>query len=46
MGSIVWNTNDVAVVGESAEAGGIKSVTNRTEAAADAKFIDLSVKRN
>jgi len=46
MGSIVWNTNDVAVVGASAETDDIKSVTNRTEAAADAKFIDLSVKRN
>ena len=26
--------------------GGIKSVTNRTEAAANAKFIDLSVERS
>ena len=41
-----WNTNDMAVVGASAEWGGIKTVTNRTSTSEDAKFIDLTVEKN
>jgi hypothetical protein len=38
-----WNTNDVATVGTSAASGAFKTVTNRTEAVTDAKFIDMEV---
>ena len=37
--------NEVSLVGESAESGGFKSVTNRTEASTDAKFINLTVEK-
>jgi len=37
------DTNDVEFVGETAETNGFKTVTNRTEAATDAKFIKLEV---
>jgi len=37
------DANDVEFVGETAESGGFKTVTNRTEATSDAKFIALEV---
>jgi len=37
------DTNDVEWIGETAESGGFKSVTNRTEMTTDAKFIKLEV---
>ena len=37
--------NDVEWVGATAETNGFKTVTNRTEAVEDAKFISLSVER-
>ena len=37
------DTNDVDWVGETAESGGFKTVTNRTEMTTDAKFIKLEV---
>ncbi|VGO18381.1 beta strand repeat-containing protein [Pontiella sulfatireligans] len=37
------DTNDVELVGETAESGGFKTVTSRTEASTDAKFIKLDV---
>ncbi|QHI69121.1 hypothetical protein [Tichowtungia aerotolerans] len=42
----VWNTNDVFNAGESAEVGGFKSVTNRTEMTDSTKFIRLKVEQN
>lgn len=39
------NTNDVSFVDESAESGGLKTVTNRTEAAESVKFIGLEVEK-
>lgn len=41
-----WNTNDVFNVGESAESGGFKTVTNRTGMTESAKFIQLNVQQN
>ncbi|MHC4988928.1 MAG: hypothetical protein ACYTFX_10615, partial [Planctomycetota bacterium] len=37
------DTNDVQWVGETAETNGFKTVTNRTEATPNAKFIKLEV---
>ena len=40
-----WDTNDVFVVGETAGVDNYKTVTNRTEASAAAKFIRLNVEK-
>jgi len=42
-GTTSWDTNDVFQVGESVEAGGFKTVTNRTAVSSGAKFIELRV---
>jgi len=38
-----WKTNGVELAGSSVVSNGWKTVTNRTEAAEDAKFITLNV---
>ena len=43
--TIAVDTNDVSFVGESAVVDDFKSVTNRTEATTDAKFIKLEVSK-
>ncbi|VGO18370.1 Ig-like domain-containing protein [Pontiella sulfatireligans] len=39
------DTNDIELVGQTAESGGFKTVTNRTKAATVAKFIKLEVSK-
>ena len=42
----LWDTNDVSFVGESMVTDNYKTVTNRTEATPNAKFIQLKVQQN
>ncbi|MDF7826664.1 hypothetical protein P4B35_21725 [Pontiellaceae bacterium B12227] len=44
--SPTWDTNDVSLVGESMVSENYKTVTNRTEATPDAKFLQLEVQQN
>ncbi|MDF7808052.1 hypothetical protein P4E94_11430 [Pontiellaceae bacterium B12219] len=42
----IWDTGDVSFVGESAVVDNYKTVTNRTEATPNSKFIQLEVQQN
>ncbi|MDF7801999.1 hypothetical protein P4C99_21160, partial [Pontiellaceae bacterium B1224] len=41
--TVPTDSDDVFIIGESSESGGFKTVTNRTEASSDSKFIKLEV---